>query len=174
MADLDCIKTINFAEQTRSHGGTENVERVRRNREHRTPALRLQPSQIIRATPAGDSTASELEALLVTAKEQLRTAGSTTQVLATLEAILKIVVARGAWQARQPSVVLNVADIPGYRDFTVAMERALLSHDAKYHQHLSDTWAPGHPSLVTNEAESARQAVLDLIERLHTTKGADQ
>jgi hypothetical protein len=102
-----------------------------------TALVRVQPSEIIIATQAGDSTASELEALLITARTQLETAGSVTQALAAIDAVLKIVVARGAWQervaARQPSPTINLLTTPSYRKLRGIVFDQLTAHDLKHH-----------------------------------------
>src|SRR5260370_11513708 len=103
-----------IAKVAKSHGLSRSAVHRHLDR-HRSRTFAVQPSQIIRATPAGDSTAAELEALLLDAKAQLQTAGSTTQTLATIEAMLKIVVARGQWLARHPSgAPINVLSTPNW------------------------------------------------------------
>ncbi|MDQ6878318.1 MAG: hypothetical protein M3082_11650 [Candidatus Dormibacteraeota bacterium] len=61
---------------------------------------------------------------------------------------------------------IHLAKVPGYREFTVGLAETLEAHDARFHQHLTDTYNTGYPSLEANPAESALQAVRDLIEQL--------
>lgn len=100
---------------------------------HRSVALvKVEPAELV--ATGGDSTTNELEALLVTAKAQMASAGSVTQALAALEAALKIVVARGAWHeremARRPSVVVNLLTTPAWIELRTKLMEALAPYEA--------------------------------------------
>jgi hypothetical protein len=116
-------------------------------------------TQTLAVIPAtGEATADELESLLQGAKGILANAGSHTQALDAIDRCLRVVVARGAWQAeqerlellRKPAQTIDLLRSDQWLELRAVLDAALVAHDLKH----------GHEG-----PNSARLAVADAMSK---------